>query len=702
MTLSPAEHVQTYPRVAAARPRPAEGVRMAGAARARVLVIAGAVAIFLLSLYPRAINLGGYLTTDEANWMGRTALFAQALAEGDPAGTYQSGHPGVMTMWASLVGMGPERALGLAPHVRPDGVEKAPGYLETLRLARRSFAVLTALTVVAVALLTWRLFGAGPGLLAGVLLGLEPFFLAHSVVAHVDSNLASWMTISLLSGLVYFRAGGGRGYLALSGVAAGLAFLSKAPSAFLPLFIPIVALTAVVRRRGGFGRLVVDGLVWGLPALAVAMLLWSSFRSDPLGTLRLMADYTEAVGGAEHDNFFLGRPAGDPGPLYYPLTLGFRLTPVTMLGLALLLLGLAPIGRRVPTAWLPRIGLLGAYTVLFIGMMTLAPKKFDRYLLPIFPTLEVLAAIGLWLAVRRLPRGVGRRALPLILLVVGMAQALPAALVYPYYLSYYNPLLGGGPGARRSIVVGWGEGLDIVTEYLNAKPDAEHLTLAGFYPRVIRAQFKGSILSDKEYDAAVADYIVMYVNALQRDLTDRLRTVTRGARPEMVVRINGIEYVRLYAVPPPSRSSAAGTEFDGAVRLQRTYLRSDERPYLKSDDLNPGDTLELTLRWMVTRPVDQDLTAVVRLLDKSGSLVDEHAVPVGVGAGSRTSTMRPNGVGIETHRMTLPDAPNRYDLAVGLRRPNGEWLPITSWPERLAPQFRRAPDQVIVESIDAE
>ena len=64
--------------------------------------------------------------------------------------------------------------------------------------------------------------------------------------------------------------------------------------------------------------------------------------------------------------------------------------------------------------------------------------------------------------------------------------------------------------------------------------------------------------------------------------------------------------------------------------------------------------------------------------------------------------MRPNGVGIETHRMTLPDVPNQYDLAVGLRRPNGEWLPITSWPERLAAQSRRAPDQVIVESIDAE
>jgi hypothetical protein len=231
----------------AARADKAAVVRSVGATR--LLILASAVALFLLSLYPRAINVGGYLTTDEGNWMGRTALFARGLLDGDAVSTYQSGHPGVMTMWASLIGMGPERALALVEHVRPNGLEKAPDYLETLRLARRPFAVLTAFAVAAVALLTWRLFGAGPGLLVGVLLGLEPFFLAHSVVAHVDSNITTWITVSILSAIVYFWAGGNRGYLAISGVAAGLAFLSKAPSAFLPLFVPLIALSANLPPR---------------------------------------------------------------------------------------------------------------------------------------------------------------------------------------------------------------------------------------------------------------------------------------------------------------------------------------------------------------------------------------------------------------------------------------------------------------------
>ncbi|MFN8636384.1 MAG: glycosyltransferase family 39 protein [Chloroflexota bacterium] len=675
-------------------------------ARVRTLMFVSAVALFLLALYPRAINLTGYLTTDEGNWMGRTALFTKALTTGDPAGTYQSGHPGVMTMWESLIGMGPERALALVEYVRPDGLEKAPNYLDTLHLARRTFAVMTALGVAGIALLTWRLFGAGVALIAGVLLALEPFFLAHSVVAHVDSNVTVWMTVCIFSALIYFWAGGAFWFLALSGVAAGLAFLSKAPSAFLPLFLPVIALGAMVARRqladrAAWLRLLRDGAVWGVLALIVAMALWPSFRSDPLGTLSQMIDYTETVGGSDHENFFMNQPVGDPGPLYYLVALVFRLTPATLLGWVLLVPGLLPFGRRAPAGWGARLALLFTFVVLFILMMASAPKKFDRYLLPIFPTIDVMAGVGFWLLLRQIPRGYGVKVLPALLLVLGLSQAVLAAYVFPYYLAYYNPLLGGGPAARRAFVVGWGEGLDIVTDYLNKKPDSERLTVAGFYPRVMSAQFKGTVLSDKQYDAAMADYIVLYVNAVQRDLANRLRAVTRGKRSEMVVKINGIEYARLYAVPPPPRRNAAGTEFGGQVRLERAFLKSDERPYLKSDDLNPGDTIEESIRWIVLKPPTEDLVAVVQMLDAKNVVVAEQAIPIG-GPDGKTSAMRPNEIAIDAHRIVLPNAIAEYNLLVGVRRPNGEWLEITAFPERLAPESRRFPSRVVVDSVDAK
>src|SRR5204862_2071828 len=174
--------------------------------------------------------------------------------------------------------------------------------------------------------------------------------------------------------------------------------------------------------------------------------------------------------------------------------------------------------------------------------------------------------------------------------------------------------------------------------------------------------------------------IVLYVNAVQRDLANRLRMVTRGKRTEMVVKINGIEYARLYAVPPPPRRNAAGTEFGRSIRLERAFLKSDERPYLKSDDLNPGDTIEETIRWIVLHPIDEDLVGVVQMIDQKDQVVAESAVPIG-GASGQTLTLRPNDIAIEAHRIVLPSSIAQYNLRVGIRRPSGEWLEITSFPE---------------------
>ena len=128
------------------------------------------------------------------------------------------------------------------------------------------------------------------------------------------------MTICILLGAGLLLGRRRHGFLLLSGVAAGLAFLSKAPSAFLPLFVPLHRARRAGERRRSCATarpgcaLVRDGLIWGVLALVVAMVLWPSFRADPIGTLFQMVDYTETVGGSDHENFFMGQPVGDPGP----------------------------------------------------------------------------------------------------------------------------------------------------------------------------------------------------------------------------------------------------------------------------------------------------------------------------------------------------------------------------------------------------
>ncbi|MEA3459342.1 MAG: hypothetical protein U9R11_01455, partial [Chloroflexota bacterium] len=57
------------------------------------------IALFLLSLFPRLADLDVFITPDELKWTCRSINFRAGLTQGDFARTYQTGHPGVITMW---------------------------------------------------------------------------------------------------------------------------------------------------------------------------------------------------------------------------------------------------------------------------------------------------------------------------------------------------------------------------------------------------------------------------------------------------------------------------------------------------------------------------------------------------------------------------------------------------------------------------
>src|SRR4051812_32979928 len=70
------------------------------------------LAIGLAALLPRVLDLGAFLTLDEANfWIRRSEAFLRAVQSGDFAGTAISTHPGVTTMWLGAAGIALRRAL---------------------------------------------------------------------------------------------------------------------------------------------------------------------------------------------------------------------------------------------------------------------------------------------------------------------------------------------------------------------------------------------------------------------------------------------------------------------------------------------------------------------------------------------------------------------------------------------------------------
>jgi hypothetical protein len=186
-------------------------------------------------------------------------------------------------------------------------------------------------------------------------------------------------------------------------------------------------------------------------------------------------------------------------------------------------------------------------------MMTLGPKKFDRYLLPILPALVVLASLGWWLLLQRVRQPIGRLGLSVGLVTLAI---LPLVLTYPYPLSYYNPLLGGGPAAQRAVMIGNGEGLDQAARWLAAQPNAPELRVAAHSWDILAGLVlvDGEPLRDGIPDDA--DYIVTYGRRIQMHRWGpSLERYLAANPPVYTVRINGIEYVHIHPGPRQGQTS---------------------------------------------------------------------------------------------------------------------------------------------------
>jgi hypothetical protein len=650
------------------------------------------LAILLLALLPRVWDLDAFISWDEPKWASRSANFLYALQRGKLEGTFQTGHPGVTTMWLGATGLAmtchrsPEACGDLPPTGSPSdegeiGQEARNRLLQILPAARLLVGIVIALGIVVIYFLAREIWGRTVALIGAGWIAMDPFCIAHSRLLHLDGLATTFMTLSLLALALYLMRRRGWPLLAASGGLAGMAFLTKASSLFLiPFVASLLALVAWRENEGWAQRvraLAVSSAVWGGAAWVIFVALWPAMWIAPLGTIQAVLE--QAIGYAQSPHyvphFFLGQVRGDPGPWFYPVVLLFRMTPLTMLGLAAaipLLLrreaeeqmdrGDSSLSPPLPFSPTSLLVVLLLYALLFGAFMTLGAKKFDRYLLPVFPALDLVAAAGLFEVVKVLSGQVGKWAsgqesltpcfpdslffcflVPLFLCLLQLAIALPH---HPYYLTWYNPLLGGGRQAQKSLLVGWGEGLDRAANYFNTKPHAQDLEVAVGGKYSFKPFFVGSTRIMSSFRPHQTDYLVFYVNEVQRHLDEDLLQHTvfnPQVQPEHIVSLQGIDYAWIYPnathTQPmsyieerdqPSQDillvngdSLFAEHYQGELPLQKLYTHWGLQEMAELLDSLPPDRHRI---WYARYP-DADPKVALDLLEKRGILLEKRAFP---------------------------------------------------------------------------
>jgi hypothetical protein len=168
--------------------------------------------------------------------------------------------------------------------------------------------------------------------------------------------------------------------------------------------------------------------------------------------------------------------AGDVNPdgwwYYFPLALLLK-TPLSLL--LLLALGVWTIARR-PIAFEDTTPFIVVPIAAYLGVAMLSGVNIGvRHVLPVFPFLLMVAAAGC----ASLFLGTARRVVLTVLMTTAVAEF---ASVYPFSLTFFNPLIGGSHNGYRYLAdsnLSWGQGLKRLKRWMDAH-NVEHLNLAYF------------------------------------------------------------------------------------------------------------------------------------------------------------------------------------------------------------------------------
>lgn len=619
-------------------------------------------ALALISLLVKLPYLGTFLTIDEPRWIKGAGQLLLALNSGDWAQTYWHFFPGVANSWVEgailwlLSGFQTGSTL-------TDFVTRQVENPQISGLAMRLAGVLITSAVMPW-LYGWakNLVGRWPALLGIALLAVDPFVVAHARLVNGDAIVALLMLGAFLALTQTLHAPSLTIRPAIiAGVLVGIGLLTKTQMLIAGPVLLMVLLTGYALRRD-FGFWLKSTLVLGATVAVVFVLLWPAMWVAPVETLTKMITETFVVGdidSTEKVTFFMGQVFEAQSPLFYPLALAFRLTPVNLIGL------LAAIGWF----WLEKnparrrmMMLLAAYVALVVLFAGISPKKADRYALAVFPAIDLLAGIGLAGALGYLVRITNWRAIALAGgAALVLAQFAFIGLNYPYVLTYYNPLLGGYAAAAERVPVGRGEGLERAAAWINRQPDAATATVSPYYRNVTNAYLDGKSLgfSDDGEAQVLADYVVFYITQTQRRMPfPGLVDYFDAQTPVHVEYFNGTPYVWVYRQPTPIIKLDGRPKIVGRGRLMGYNV--------DPSDLAAGSVTDFNLYLLTSDPMlpaNEDFA--VSLLDGGGQLY-------GTWQSDPDNTWVADGVVVWRGQLALPPdmPPGEYRLKVALMDAN--------------------------------
>ncbi len=495
-----------------------------------VLFSLGYLATRVTGLYGDTIN------PDGVNWHKRSEQFIVGIKSGDFEKTYQHYHPGITLMWIAGPTVEFVKQISPADQFYNIGNFLIFDYVAKVGLVFAQLAL--TLAILYVLSLSWGLKFA---LLFASVLSLEPFFLGNSRLFHMDVLFTLFLFLALITlhrGIVNAKIW----YVLCAGVLLALTFLTKSIGigalVYGLFYIIYMSIPASSDRKFLFKSILVICIFFCVTLFAFFPALWVR----PWFYLTEIFSEGSRVGLRNgHNQIFFGNYTEDPGVFFYPIVIFVKASPFVLFGLLAYVAGKLKSARRfnVLESIDSQLVFLAVFYIGYVVVMTISSKKLDRYMLPVFPYLTLLAMLGYQRVMH-----FGLRSKILVYLSAIIFLVAPLISLYPYYFTYTTPLLGNSVNANR--VIGqkpFGIGVVELRDHLVSKYGKPNLGFIDTKP--IESIYPNSKVFDIRVDGTKRyDLIVLAINEV---FPDKVLESEDKFRESSSVYINGLEYWRIYA-----------------------------------------------------------------------------------------------------------------------------------------------------------
>jgi|GEM_PF-813114 len=515
------------------------------------------ILVFITFIIVRLPLLGAdIINTDAPVWKTRTFQFSNAVFSGDFASTNVTYHPGVTLMWLSAWGV---KFFNIFSDIFLGGVgpDTVTGYIGMHFTQKLMIIIFLSFCITVSTYILSKIYSNSFAVLFFAMFTFEPYVLGLTRVLHTDGLITFTSFSSVLSlYYFYFQNKVNEKWIYISAVFGGLAMLTKSNGLFLLGISGMTIFVFELLYENSFLCFILNTtkeyLKWLFTTIVTFILFWPAMWVSPIEAVKNYYYGIVGIGLEVHYQAWLGVEVANPGPYFYPSVLFIRLTPwfILLAGSGILLVFLNFFKYKKLDKYL----LLNlCFIVIYLAFLTISDKKLGRYALPVVPFLAMYAVftlVSIFKALKidsyklRIFKNTSLSITFISVVVILYLNIISAIQIFPDYLAYYSPLIGGFNAGRNIEEPKWPIGYYKLSKYLNNLPGAKDryiLVRFGYLYNPFNISGKTGTLSQKTEKDPGAYFVL-------EKYSDYRYTRGKGIVLKKVIQIDGVDYFWIYEI----------------------------------------------------------------------------------------------------------------------------------------------------------